>query len=147
MTKDEAKIINNTIARLLSMREHSEFELLQKLNVKGFSPKLCEQQLQLFIDKRLQSDARYLESFVRSAFNKGKGPQHIRQSLKQHNIEGVEVKESIYNADFDWFELACKVREKRFGENPPADFHMKQKQMRFLQYRGFEQEHISAAFD
>jgi regulatory protein len=146
MSKEEAKIINHTITRLLSMREHSEFELLQKLSVKGYCPKLCQQQLQLFIDKRLQSDHRYLESFVRSAFNKGKGPQYIRQSLKQHNIEGSHVNEAINDEEYDWFELANKVRTKRFGISPPTDFVEKQKQMRFLQYRGFEQEQINLSF-
>ena len=37
MSVDEAKIINQTISRLLSKRENSHFELLQKLALKGFS--------------------------------------------------------------------------------------------------------------
>ncbi len=147
MTEDEAKIINHTITRLLSRREHSQFELIQKLIARGFNEKLCEKQLQFFIDKRIQSDERYLEAYVRSAFIKGKGPQVIRQTLNQHNIEGGHVNEHIYDEDYDWYKLATEVRIKRFGQSPPLDFTDKQKQMRFLQYRGFEQEQINAAFD
>lgn len=147
MSENQAKIINHAITRMLARREHSQYEVLQKLAAKEFDPRLCEQQLQIFIDRRLQSDQRYLESFVRSSFNKGKGPQNIRQSLKQHNIDGADVKACIYCDDYDWYDLASKVRTKRFGTKMPDDFASKQKQMRFLQYRGFEQEQINAAFD
>lgn len=147
MSEDEAKIINHTITRLLSRREHSQYELVQKLVAKGLNEKLCYQQLQFFIDKRIQCDKRYLEAYVRSAFLKGKGPQVIRQTLSQHNIEGVQVNEHIFVEEYDWFALAIEVRNKRFGEQAPVDYTDKQKQMRFLQYRGFEQEQINAAFD
>ena len=45
----------------------------------------------------------------------------------------------------DWFELAGEQRRKKFGAEAPADFKEKARQMRFLQYRGFEQDHIQAA--
>jgi regulatory protein len=147
MSEDEAKIINHAITRLLSRREHSQYELVQKLVAKGLNEQLCYQQLQFFIDKRIQSDERYLEAYVRSAYLKGKGPQVIRQTLSQHNIEGVQVNEHIFIEDYDWFALAIEVRTKRFGEHAPEDFADKQKQMRFLQYMGFEQELINAVFD
>ncbi|MFT4652769.1 MAG: regulatory protein [Kangiellaceae bacterium] len=147
MSEDQAKIINHNITRLLSRREHSQFELIQKLALKGFDQKLCVQQLQFFIDKRIQSDERYLEAYVRSAFLKGKGPQVIRQTLSQHNIDGTHVKQYIYDDDYNWYNLAVEVRAKRFGQELPIDFTDKQKQMRFLEYRGFEQEQINAAFN
>ena len=34
----------------------------------------------------------------------------------------------------------------KFGANIPKDFKAKARQMRFLQYRGFEQDHVQAAF-
>ena len=145
MSEDQAKIINHTITRLLSRREHSQFELMQKLLAKGLDDALCRQQLQFFIDKRIQSDERYIEAYVRSAYQKGKGPQVIRQTLAQHDIEGVS--EYIFNDDYDWYALASEVRIKRFGDGAHVDFAEKQKQMRFLQYRGFEQEQINAAFE
>ncbi|MDH3812818.1 MAG: RecX family transcriptional regulator, partial [Gammaproteobacteria bacterium] len=35
---------------------------------------------------------------------------------------------------------------KKFGTSAPSDFKEKARQMRFLQYRGFEQDHIQSAF-
>jgi len=45
----------------------------------------------------------------------------------------------------DWFELARQVRVRKFGENLPAEFAEKARQMRFLQYRGFDAEQIQVA--
>lgn len=38
----------------------------------------------------------------------------------------------------DWLTLAVKARVKKYGEQIPKDYQQKAKQLRFLQYRGFE---------
>ena len=40
---------------------------------------------------------------------------------------------------------ARQTRERKFGAELPRDFKEKARQMRFLQYRGFEQDQITAA--
>ena len=45
----------------------------------------------------------------------------------------------------DWYALARETRCKKFGLNEPAEFKDKARQMRFLQYRGFEPDQIQAA--
>ncbi|MBT8092507.1 MAG: RecX family transcriptional regulator, partial [Gammaproteobacteria bacterium] len=45
----------------------------------------------------------------------------------------------------DWTEMAREIRARKFGRARPADFKDKARQMRFLQYRGFESEQIQAA--
>ena len=114
---------------------------------KELNENLCWQQLQLFVERNLQSDVRYAESFTRTCLIKGKGPNIIRQQLKQHNIEGNTITDCLKNEEYDWFEAAAKVREKKYGEALPLQFADKQKQMRFLQYRGFEQSQIKEAFE
>ncbi|MEM8685156.1 MAG: RecX family transcriptional regulator [Pseudomonadota bacterium] len=47
--------------------------------------------------------------------------------------------------DGDWYALAVDVRMKKFGPGPASDFKDKARQMRFLQYRGFETDHIATA--
>lgn len=145
MTQSDTKIINHSITRFLARREHSYQELLQKLSKKGFCPEKCTQQMNQFVERGLQSNQRFVESFVRNAYLNGKGPQFIRNSMHAHDINESDANIQIENEDYDWFTLAQKVREKKFGENKPTDFVLKQKQMRFLQYRGFEQEQIKYA--
>ncbi len=49
--------------------------------------------------------------------------------------------------DQDWSALALEVRRKKFGEIEPVDLKDKARQMRFLQYRGFESDQVRAALD
>lgn len=145
--KVQMQSIRNTLARLLAGREHSQFELRSKLVQKGFDAALCERVILQFMEKNLQSDRRYAESLIRSAHNKGKGPAFIKQTLQQHDIELADLDELMYQQEWDWFSLAIKVREKRFGSALPEDWNETQKQKRFLQYRGFLSSHIKEAFD
>ncbi len=145
MSEQDAKIINHAITRYLARREHSRVELMQKLSAKGFDASMCSRQIQLFTQKNLQSDSRFIESFVRNAYFRGKGPTFIRQTLHQHEVDSVEVSDCIKAENFDWYALALQVRQKKFGEDKAVDFAAKQKEMRFLQYRGFEQTHINEA--
>ena len=147
MSQNDTKIITRAITQYLSRREHSYCELLQKLAKKEYPKALCEQQLQLFVDKGLQSDQRFVESFVRIAYRNGKGPQFIRQSMFAHQIDEAVANDYMKTDEFDWYAAAIKVRIKRFGENQDLDFTEMQKQKRFLQYRGFEQAHINEAFN
>ena len=93
----------------------------------------------------LQSDARYAESFVRSRIGQGKGPVRIRLELRERGLEPAAIEDAIGAAGADWFALASEVRVRKFGASPPADFPEKARQMRFLEYRGFDSAHIRSA--
>ena len=93
-------------------------------------------------DEGLQSDTRFAEAFVQSRINQGKGPVRIRADLAQRGIQDGVVEGALEASACDWFELAGNERRKKFGSLAPGDFKEKARQMRFLQYRGFEQDHI-----
>ena len=145
MDNDQIKRINHSITRFLARREHSYFELVQKLTMRDFDLTLIKQQLGLFVDGDIQSDERFAHSVVRSAYMNGKGPQHVSQKLQQHQINESLFTEYLWDDEFDWDEKAREVRIKKFGELLPSDFAAKQKQMRFLQYRGFDMAQIKSA--
>lgn len=132
---------------LLSRREHSTQELLRKIVSKGFNTNTVEQQLVELQKKDLLSDQRFTESYVRFRSQKGFGPIRIQQELRQKGIEGHLIETYANVMDNQWFERAVKVRDKRFGGELPEDITIKAKQIRFLQYRGFTQDHIQAVFD
>ena len=118
----------------LARREYGQAELIRKLADRGFERDTAEQAVGQLTDEGLQSDARFAESFVQSRINQGKGPVRIRMDLGQRGITDATI------------ELAREQRRKKFGTAAPADFTEKARQMRFLQYRGFEQDHIQSAF-
>nr|WP_168710941.1 regulatory protein RecX [Ningiella ruwaisensis] len=145
-TDTQRKAIRHAITRMLSRREHSQFEILQKLKQKGYEARLSQSVLQQFINNKIQSDERYVESFVKSAYQRGKGPAFIKQSLEQQDIVSLNLESFLYSEEFNWFELAENVRIKRFGPEVPQNWDEQQKQKRFLQYRGFLSEHIQEIF-
>jgi regulatory protein len=131
----------------LARREYGQTELVKKLADKGFERGIAEQAIRGLSAENLQSDRRFAESFVQSRINQGKGPVRIRLDLGQRGIGEAAIESALEEAGANWHALAREIRVKKFGRAQPADFKSKAKQMRFLQYRGFEPGHIQAAME
>lgn len=131
----------------LARREYGQTELIKKLADKGYERSVAEQAVNKLTEDGLQSDQRFAEAFVQSRINQGKGPVRIRLDLGQRGVGDAAIELAIEDASANWFELARDVRLRKFGGHEPSDFKDKAKQMRFLQYRGFEQDHVQAAFN
>ena len=129
----------------LARREYGQKELIKKLADKGFVRNIVEKAVFQLTEDGLQSDQRFAESFAQSRINQGKGPVRIRQELKERGISATTIDDALIEKDQDWFELAREVRVRKFGQDLPADFAEKARQMKFLQYRGFESEQIQVA--
>jgi len=128
--------------RMLTGREHSCFELVEKLKKKGHgSDDIDDVVAQLLKDKYL-NDARFAEMFIRSKSKRGIGPIKIQMELQQRSVDSSLIDEYLDFNQPDWFESAIEVRCKRFGEVLPDDVNEKAKQIRFLQQRGFTQKQI-----
>ena len=125
---------------MLIRREHSQLELSNKLQLKGFDDFDIKNSINLLIEQKYQSDERFSEAFILMRHNQGKGPVMISSELKKRGIESFDL--SI----FDWFELVKEVREKKFGQNLPSDYKTQAKQKRFLKSRGFGFDQINKAF-
>ena len=131
----------------LARREHSLRELRDKLAAREFEPEIIDATVAQLASEGLVSDERFAESFVMAKMRKGQGPVRIRAELKQRGVSAELVQLQVYEAGHDWFALANEVRERKFGGAIPADFKDKAKQMRFLEYRGFDSEQIRAALN
>ena len=129
----------------LARREHGRVELQAKLIDFGFDANIAEDAIAQLGDDGLQSDLRFVEAFVRSRIGQGKGPARIRADLRAKGVSDSLVGEVLQETTQDWYALAREVRFKKFGLERPADFREKARQMRFLQSRGFDPDHIQAA--
>ena len=125
---------------MLIRREHSQLEISNKLQLKGFEDFDIKHSINLLIEQKYQSDERFSEAFILMRYNQGKGPVIISSELKKRGIESFDL--SI----FDWFELAKEVREKKFGKNLSLDYKTQAKQKRFLKSRGFNFDQINKTF-
>ncbi|MCH7821221.1 MAG: regulatory protein RecX [Proteobacteria bacterium] len=129
----------------LARREHGRVELLDKVTAAGFGADVAEDAIAQLTAEGLQSDRRFVEAFIRSRIDQGKGPTRIRADLGQRGIVENLIDDGLTDVQQNWHDLARGVRQKKFGASWPADFETKARQMRFLQYRGFEPDHIQAA--
>ena len=125
--------------RMLVRREHSQFEIQQKLQQKDFEHADIQKTIALLIEQGYQSDTRFAEAFIRMRYNQGKGPIKISLELKQRGVEQFDL--SVY----EWRDRAKQVLEKKFGSEAPKDYKEKAKRQRFLQSRGFDFEQIRYA--
>jgi len=125
----------------LMRREHSEFELRQKL-ARWDEGEQIDRAIALLQERMAQSDLRYAEHLARVRFNSGKGPALLQKEFNQHRIDPLIVEEVMAEYDGQWSDLAINVREKKFGKAPPEDYKSWAKQARFLQQRGFSSSHI-----
>lgn len=136
----------------LSRRELSAYELKQKLLAKGCDNDKVNELLSEFAEKGYQSDERCAYMIVRESVRKNRGRTHIKNALKQARLNlpydfdeliaqaGVSVLDDENNGDeqVNWLKLATQARTKKYGDSIPTTPKEKARQLRFLQYRGFE---------
>jgi len=129
----------------LARREHSGLELRRKMEKFGFESDVALDAIEQLRKDGLQSDRRFVEAFLQSRISQGKGPTRIRADLSQRGISEAMIQDLLGEAEQDWIALARETRLRKFGADVPSDFKEKARQMRFLQYRGFEPGQIQAA--
>lgn len=150
MPKSEEKpeiSVRRAAMNLLARREQSFVELIQKLTRKY--PDFDRQEtihpaVEKLREENLQSDARFVESYVRYRSSRGMGPVKIGMELEQKGVSGSLIRAELYNDAIDWVELCRAAVERKFPDQPPADLKEKEKRYRFLSQRGFDSEQIRA---
>lgn len=130
---------------MLARREHSASEILQKLRDIGGDVDLIDAIVSDLQYRKLQSDARFAESFVRSRAERGYGPRAIEMGLRERGIDRELASLALEASGYDWCEQAIDVRQRRFGTDLPTESRERARQLRFLQYRGFAGREISVA--
>ncbi|WP_432715649.1 recombination regulator RecX [Vibrio sinaloensis] len=131
--------------QLLSRRDHGEYELYQKLALKGYDQQEIQQAVNFCQDHNYLDDLRYAKSQIRQHVYKGHGERRIRQELQQKRVADSVVEAALVEEQQDWFELAKQAAQKKFKGNRAKDQKEYAKQVRFLQYRGYSFEQISYA--
>ena len=144
---DRPAEIEAKLVELLARREHSQLELLRKLEQRGYGGDEVRPVLDALVAQRLQSDQRYAESYAGQRQQRGYGPLRIRMELRERGVDDGLIQAALSGLEVDWFEQACAVRRKRFGGAPPEDFKDKARQLRYLQTRGFDAEQSRFALE
>jgi regulatory protein len=128
---------------LLGRREYASEELSASLTRKGYAAAAVAELIAELVDERLLDDVRYAEVLVRQLAARGQGPARIRRELMEAGIAAQLVSTAIDGGP-DWCAQAREVRVRKFGRELPRNWPERARQMRFLQYRGFSNDHIGS---
>ena len=128
----------------LARRDHASGALRRKLIDKGYDPAVVDAEIARLCAEKLIDDGRYLENFVAFHAARGHGPNRVRADLRTLELPPGQVESSL-QAYPDWISQLKRAQQKKFGSSPPTNYADRQRQARFLAYRGFSGAQIRAA--
>ncbi len=129
---------------LLTRREHSAFELAQKLKLRGFNADVIDAVLERLAEQGWQSDARYAAAYLRMRVARGYGLTAIRAELRQRGVASADVTAALAEADVEWLECAQRQIARHYPA-PAEDHAARLVRYRHLLNRGFSPEQARAA--
>lgn len=128
---------------VLTRKEYSKAELIEKLALYAQDLDEVIKLVEELAEQRYQSDQRVAETVLASQKRKGKGPARIQLALKNKKIDQDLIADEMQ--EIDWTEQAYQLKLKKYGAEVTKDPKLKAKQIRFLQYRGFDLDTIFKA--
>ena len=141
----DERALRDSAFRLLAMREQSRTELTRKLIQKQWPADMVKRVVDELTQEGWQSDERFAGSFIREKVGQKQGKLKIlAQATQQKGVSTEIVEEILESMEIDWFELCAELKQKKFGGDDPADEKAWNRQVRFLQQRGFTPEQIFA---
>ena len=142
MTTEAFTVIYNKALDLVSRREHSQYELIQKLNNRfPETMPIIEEVVKKLAVNNILNDERFAEMYLNSRARKGFGPKKIEMELNFKKVDSSFI--AIAIAEYEsWTENAQNELLKKFKGIKPTDYNSKMKQKQFLFNRGFSSQII-----
>ena len=142
MTSEAFTVIYNKALDLVSRREHSQYEITQKLN-KRFpeTMPIIEEVVKKLAVNNILNDERFAEMYLNSRARKGFGPKKIEMELNFKKVDSSLIAIAIEEYE-SWTENAQNELLKKFKGIKPTDYNSKMKQKQFLFNRGFSSQII-----
>jgi regulatory protein len=134
--------------KLLARRDYSSQELRRKLAERGYKELAIEPVVEELLAMNTINDERYGQNVVAYRARRGQGPVRIRGELKKSGLTKSAIDDAVKGEDApDFARRARETRVRKFGAAIPKDPKERARQARFLQYRGFSNDHIRAALE
>ena len=136
----------NKALELLSRREHSVYELKQKLKIKINDLQIDEldEVIEKLKNQNLLSDQRFALAVIKQKSSQGYGPKFIELYLKNKFVSSNDY--DIYEQNINWVEICVNQIAKKIRSSSVI-LKEKEKISRFLSNRGFNYEIIKSAFN
>ncbi|WP_294612810.1 regulatory protein RecX [uncultured Gilliamella sp.] len=162
MNKKVNQLILNKAVQLLAQRDHSSYELTQKIllffskKIKhdndDYSDQLDQLKLELndviqyCISKNWVNDAEYIEKYIIMRANKGYGKYKIAAELNQRGLPVDLSRELLQVTNIDWSNIAYQQLLKKFKQYDHKNVQQRQKSIQFLMTRGYTQDDVKTMY-
>jgi len=132
-------------ARALSMRAHSEAEIVEKLSRQGFDERTIAEVMQFLAEHQLTDDAAFADQWVRARARRGIGPRKIAWELRQKGIDSEIAEEALAGIDEDEaLEPAVALAQKHLGR---GDEKARERAYGALVRRGYPYDTVKKALE
>lgn len=149
MTESFEKMLS-AIRHYCNYQERCHHDVRYKLVALGARGEELETLLAAMIAENLLDEERFARSYVRGKFSVNHwGKIKIVQHLKQKQVSEYCIRKGLMEiADEDYIALALQLTQKKLSElkNEQNTFVQKQKIMRYLMQKGFENGIIQSVF-
>lgn len=147
----DVPVLRRAAMDYLARREHSLFELKQKLSKKfpDTDGELLLEILEELKSDNLQSDERFTEAYVRYRKSRGFAYSHIKGDLNSRRVSDSLIVKYLLVDDEDWQQTAEQLVVKKLRHQEPPSYGSKlhRKVTRFLESRGFASKEIRKALE
>jgi len=130
---------------LLAKRDYSSGELSRTLLRMTENSECVDSALQRLIGCGYLDDERLVIHLIDKHVRKKHGPTRIKQEIRQKGFPQELVEQSLEKVEVDWYAMARELKVSKFGEERASDAKEKNKQVRYLQYKGFSMDMIFEA--
>jgi regulatory protein len=145
--KTSPKDAMNTAVRILTYRDHSKYELKQKLQQRGFASEVIDTVIVECERLNYIDDQRTARVYISQLKRKCFGKRHIRMALKKKRLSGIVIEKILLEnyTEAEDRENASKLLEKKLKTfNREEDFKKRRDKIyRFLYSRGFNKDVIT----
>jgi regulatory protein len=137
----------NTAARILTHRDHSKYELKQKLQQRGFASKVIDTVIGECERLNYIDDPRTAHVYISQLKKKCFGKRYIRMALRKKRLSGAVIKKILLEnyTEAEEHENAGKLLKKKMKTfNREEDSKKRRDKIyRFLYSRGFNKDVIT----
>lgn len=130
---------------LLAKRDYASGELTRTLVKMTENSECVDKALQRLIESGYLDDARLITHLIDKHVRKKHGPTRIKQEVRQKGFSQELVEQALEKVEVDWYAMARELKVSKFGEEPASDAKEKNKQVRYLQYKGYSMDMIFEA--
>ncbi len=148
---EEYQKVKDACYRYLSRRDHSSFELRQKISKKGYSPSVIKDVLFELDQKGLLNNKEFALKFAADKIEfKSWGPNKIIHALRRKGIDKSLSEKVVQNVvkDLEQHQICVDliVKRKRHFLREQDEFKRKQKIYRYLAGKGYTTAVIKKAY-